>query len=158
MSGWLWDRAGEMGVAYRRVLAVGIVLTVLLATGCSSENLSGEQETLRTAAPAVARTSAVPVGSELPSVAVDEIKLSGVAQSTLLEGWGDLSLAVGEPVQITANGALPEGGVRLTRTYTRPLAAGQSATWTFFDEDLDSWRAVPSTLSEDRRSLTAVVA
>ncbi|MBB2893728.1 hypothetical protein [Flexivirga oryzae] len=52
---------------------------------------------------------------------------------------------------------LPTGGIRLSRTYAQPLPTGVSATMAFYDEQWGAWHAVPSKLSSDRRTVTAVV-
>ena len=61
------------------------------------------------------------------------------------------------PVEISTDVAIPDDGIQLTRTYDRPLAEAESATWAFWDEDLGTWHAVPSEVSADRLSVTAVV-
>jgi hypothetical protein len=73
-----------------------------------------------------------------------------------LHGWLEAGMLTGAPVELTIEGD-PSDGVRLTRTYAVPLPADATATLAYYDEDLGEWLAVPSDLSADRRSVTAVV-
>ncbi|WP_139210074.1 hypothetical protein [Microlunatus flavus] len=73
-----------------------------------------------------------------------------------LESWPDLSLALGTPVDIEA-GSIPSDGIRITRRYVNPVPAEASATLAYFDSDIQTWRAVPSTIAPDRLSVSAVV-
>ena len=60
-------------------------------------------------------------------------------------------------MQVTLDGSIPTGGIKLTRTYKSALPDGVTATLAYYNEQLGTWLAVPSTLSEDRKSVTAVV-
>ena len=79
------------------------------------------------------------------------------AQDAAMKNWGDFPIAVGEPVEVKLDGALPSQGVTITRTYTKPLPEDAAATIAYYDSSFDTWVAVPSTLAADRRSVSAVV-
>ncbi len=66
-------------------------------------------------------------------------------------------MAVGVPSEIGVVGDVPPDGIRLTRSYLAPLPADAAATLAYFDPELAAWRAVPSTVAPDRRSVSAVV-
>ncbi len=63
----------------------------------------------------------------------------------------------GTPMSVELAGEIPNTGVTLTRTYATPLPEAAAATFAFWNAEVESWQAVPSTLSDDRRTLTAVV-
>jgi hypothetical protein len=64
----------------------------------------------------------------------------------------------GEPVHIgMVGGRLGRRGAILRRTLTQALPAGDLAALVFFDARQRAWRAVPTTISADRRTLTARV-
>lgn len=69
----------------------------------------------------------------------------------------DAGLLVGMPLEITADQALPAQGLTITRTYPVPLGADMASTLAFFNDDAGGWQAVPSILSPDRRTVSAVV-
>ncbi|WP_424708152.1 hypothetical protein [Microbacterium sp. SLBN-111] len=64
---------------------------------------------------------------------------------------------VGTAMSIEFDGPLPDSGVTLTRTYAAPLPEDAVATFAYWDAEYGTWRAVTSTLSPDRRTVTAVV-
>jgi hypothetical protein len=64
----------------------------------------------------------------------------------------------GEPVGLAvARGALPGGGVRLTRRLSSPLPRGSRATLAYYDSAHDAWIGVPTAVSADRLTLSATV-
>jgi hypothetical protein len=64
----------------------------------------------------------------------------------------------GPPVQVgLSGGALPPGGATLARTLPAPLAPGLRATLASFDPAHQAWVPVATTLSADRRALSAHV-
>jgi hypothetical protein len=64
----------------------------------------------------------------------------------------------GTPVQVNLRGgAMPPGGATLTRTLPAPLPAGRLATLASFDPAHQAWVPVATTLSADRRTLSAHV-
>jgi len=79
------------------------------------------------------------------------------AEKSALAALAGLPLAAGLPADITSPAALPAEGVTITRTYAQPLAEGMVATLAFFDPDPGVWFAAQSSLSADRRSVSAVV-
>ena len=103
------------------------------------------------------RTSAVSVGSD-EKISIVRTALTSQQTTALRQGWPkDLTLNVGIPVKVSTSGRLPSGGIRLSRTYQRPLPAGFSASMAFYDDKWGAWHAVPSALSSDRRTVTALV-
>lgn len=64
---------------------------------------------------------------------------------------------MGSPVEVSVDGPVPEGGVVLTRTYPIPVPEDVAVAFVFYDDATGEWWAVPSTLSADRRSVTATV-
>lgn len=69
----------------------------------------------------------------------------------------DSGLVAGTPIEITASDSLPEGGVVISRSYPQPLPEDVAATLAYFDTKSGSWEGVASTLSEDRRTVSARV-
>ena len=64
----------------------------------------------------------------------------------------------GAPVRIELDGGrLARSGATLTRTLKKPLPAGTTAVLASYDVKRHAWRAVPTTLRSDRRTLTARV-
>ena len=156
------------GGAHRGCLragTAGLVVAVLLVAGCTSDakpEPSAGPSTSRAAPapsadPAVARTTVQAVGvTQQASVTTPE--LTGEQRSGLDDlAQAGVPLAVGRPVEISLAGGVSPEGVLLSRTYPSPLPKGADAAFMFYDEDLSAWRAVPSTLSKDRRSVTATV-
>lgn len=106
---------------------------------------------------AVARTTVTAPGAT-SSVTVEKAKLTGDETAAITSDWApDLNLAVGQPVQISSSEAIPAGGITITRTYTTPVPEGWAATLAYYDTTLGTWHAVPSALSSDRKSVSAVV-
>lgn len=97
------------------------------------------------------------VGSSQP-VTVSAVSLDAAQTESLGTVWPqDMLVAVGVPVSVDTAGALPEGGVRITRTWTQPLPDGMAASLAFYDTTWGGWHAVPSQVAADRRSVSAVV-
>ncbi len=94
-------------------------------------------------------------GTTQPSIELaplDADARQGITDLGALTGF-----VAGTPMSIEFDGELPEGGATLTRTYAAPLPDDAVATFAYWDAEFGTWRAVPSTLSEDRRTVTAVV-
>ncbi|KOX27088.1 hypothetical protein ADK67_14820 [Saccharothrix sp. NRRL B-16348] len=69
---------------------------------------------------------------------------------------GDLT--AGAPVELSLTaGTVPPEGVTVRRRLDSALQEGQQASIAFFDPGTDTWTAIPTTLSEDRKTLTAQV-
>ncbi|ODT25940.1 MAG: hypothetical protein ABS64_00125 [Microbacterium sp. SCN 69-37] len=64
---------------------------------------------------------------------------------------------MGTPMSIELAGEFPAGGATLTRTYAQPLPDDVAATFAYWDEVFETWQAVPTSISTDRRSVTADV-
>lgn len=71
--------------------------------------------------------------------------------------WTGNGAAVGTPMEVELDGAVPEGGITLTRTYPIPVPEDVAVTFAYFDDAVGEWVAVPSDLSADRRSVSATV-
>lgn len=74
-----------------------------------------------------------------------------------LSYWMGNGAAVDSPMEVTLDGAVPEGGIALTRTYPIPVPEDVAVTFAYFDDSVGEWVAVPSDLSADRRSVSATV-
>ena len=61
------------------------------------------------------------------------------------------------PVSITTTGDVPESGVTLELALDSPLQEGVIATFAYFDEETGMWVPELTTLSQDRRTLSATV-
>ena len=144
-----------------RAVLAGLVAAALLLSGCTDD---AEPKPLASAAtahpsadPAAARTSVEPIGSgqaaNISTPALSPEQRSGLGALAQV----GLPVAVGRPVEIALDGPLPTEGVRLTRTYPAPLGKSADAAFMFYDEELSAWRAVPSMLSKDRRTVMAIV-
>jgi len=106
---------------------------------------------------AVARTTVTTSGTTT-SVIVEKAELTGDQTAAITSDWApQLDLAVGQPVQISSSEPIPEAGITITRTYTNPIPEGWAATLAYYDTGLGTWHAVPSALSTDRKSVSAVV-
>lgn len=135
----------------RRTGSLVLVLLLLVVSGCTTDP---PPPPTPSASSAVARTTAEPVSSSEP-VRVTPAQLTPENKREL-ESWPDLSLAVGTPVKVEAD-QIPTEGIRISRSYAKPLPAGASATLAFFDPTIQTWRAVPSVIASDRLSVSAVV-
>ncbi|WP_394553364.1 hypothetical protein ACDF64_03165 [Agromyces sp. MMS24-JH15] len=80
-----------------------------------------------------------------------EVSLAGLQEVTAA------GAIVGVPTEIELAFDMPEAGVTLSRVYVDPVPEDAAASFMFFNENLGAWEAVPSELSEDRRTLTATV-
>lgn len=74
-----------------------------------------------------------------------------------LHDWMSVGALVGQPVELSVDGQLPESGIRISKEYAARLPDEATATLAFYNEDLGAWQAVPSTISADRRTVTAQV-
>ncbi|KAA9134511.1 hypothetical protein [Microbacterium caowuchunii] len=61
------------------------------------------------------------------------------------------------PLEISAEGEIPESGVTLSLALAEPLPAAAAATFVYYDEEIATWVPEYTTVSEDRLTLTAVV-
>lgn len=152
------EAGGSPASRARAVIATLVAVAALLA-GCT--DAAEPQPPVAAGSPsvdaAVARTKVEPIGGS-DAATVDAPKLTAPQRSGLDDlAQVGLPTAVGWPVEISLAGPLPAAGVRLTRTYPAPLDDSARAAFVFYDEDLSAWRAVPSTLAEDRREVTAIV-
>jgi hypothetical protein len=67
-------------------------------------------------------------------------------------------LQAGEPVELAlTDGGMPAEGAVVTRTRDVPVPEGAMATLAYYDAANEAWTAVPTTISADRRTLTAIV-
>lgn len=95
-------------------------------------------------------------GEPVP-VRVAPAALNDETHSALLD-LVSIGAAVSSPVNLsTPVDPFPEQGATLTRTYDEPLPPEASASFAFYDANLLAWVPVESTLSEDRRTLSAQV-
>jgi hypothetical protein len=83
-----------------------------------------------------------------PAVLTDE-----QANPTALSG----AVLASDPVDVALTGATLDAGATVSRTLTEPIANGASAALAYYDNTYAAWRTVPSTLSADRRTVTAAV-
>src|SRR5690606_30461625 len=84
--------------------------------------------------------------------ALDDDVAAGISELGTMSGF-----LVGAPMSIELEGELPEAGATLTRSYAEPLPDDATATFAYWDEEFQTWVAVPSTLSDDRTTITAHV-
>ncbi|WP_159440912.1 hypothetical protein [Jatrophihabitans endophyticus] len=136
------------------------VVAVLLA-GCTGGKGGDASSTTSlsppTPAAAVARTGATAVGST-QRVAIEPTRITASQRTSLKAGAGRTgTLYVGQPVELSTPAPIPRGGIRLTRRYATAVPAGLAASFVYWDTSLRGWHAVPSTLSGNRRVVTAVV-
>jgi hypothetical protein len=94
------------------------------------------------------------VRADQASVTASELSKPAVSG---LKEWSHFGAITGVPIDISVAGPLPAEGVRLTRSYLVPLPEGATASFVFYNDTLGAWEAVPSEISADRRSVTAVV-
>lgn len=144
---------GSARTPARGRLVVAVILAILL-TACSGASTPATPGKGAGSA-ALDRTKVELVNSDA-NVTITAVQLAGEPEAELKAITG-IPLAAGVPTEIAVEGALPEGGVRITRSYDNPLPAEATATLAYFDEELGSWVAVPSTIADDRRSVTATV-
>ncbi|MBV9821129.1 MAG: hypothetical protein JO144_02710 [Actinobacteria bacterium] len=163
-------------------MGAAVTAVVLLLAGCTASHPHTERPgSARTSRPpagsgSVAGTvAAAPAGGSVGhgQVHLDRLTASVpgssatlTAQPASLTAAGAQQLAyfatrfgshVGAPVQLTSSAPLPAGGAVVTRSYPSPLPEYVAATLMYFDPQLGGWRTVPSTLSKDRRTVTAHV-
>jgi hypothetical protein len=81
------------------------------------------------------------------------------AEGTGLDEFTDRDgIEAGDPVEVSLRGGkLPKRGAMLRRTLPKPLAKDATAVLAYWDEKHKGWRAVPTTVSRDRRRLSARV-
>ena len=84
---------------------------------------------------------------------------SAVLDETAWESFSellDLGVIAGTPFEINVDGPIGNDGVVITKTYPVALPEGMVATLAYFDEAVGDWVTVPSVVSEDRLSVSAV--
>lgn len=143
------SRSERMHRSRLRVASIAVIASVaLVLSGCS---LLPGQATPK-ATPLVATIPATHQQVEVSAPTLSAPQLAG------LESVGKLSAAVlGVPVQLSTKGSLPKSGAVLTRTYAAPLPKGATATFAYWNADLGAWLPVASTMSQDRRTVSATV-
>lgn len=104
----------------------------------------------------VGRTRVEVVADPQPELSVRPAELSTSQARGLLE-LTRAGIAIGVPVHVGASQVGAGARYRLTRTYPKPLPRSTTASWTYFDEQLGTWIAVPSVVSQDRRTVRAGV-
>lgn len=89
--------------------------------------------------------------------AIESAMLSAPATAEI-EGLAKVTdFIMGTPMDITHEGGFPVGGATLTRSYATPLPQDVTATFAYWDEDYETWQAVPTTISNDRLTVSATV-
>lgn len=144
---------------------VGLLVLGLLLVGCVGPSKEGGGGDPSASAATVANSGRGSVSVGRTAVrsadATQEFTITprplADAEKAALAALQGLPLAAGQPADITSPSALPAEGVTITRTYAQPLPEGTAATLAFFDPDPGVWFAAQSTLSPDRRSVSAVV-
>lgn len=135
---------------FRKSLAI-LTATLLLAA-CTSNADSSPSASTRAD---VGRTAVVVPGTDVKA------KLTGPKltpeQDAAMKDWGDFPIAVGKPVEVKLDAALPPEGLTIIRTYDKPLPEDSAATIAYFDANYGTWVAVASTVAADRKSVSATV-
>lgn len=94
-------------------------------------------------------------GGDQPTVEVAALPEAAAAEIT---GLGQATeFVMGTPMSIELDGEFPSGGATLTRTYAQPLPEEVAATFAYWDEEFETWQAVPTSISQDRLTVTADV-
>lgn len=138
----------------RRSLTWVLGLSVLLS-GCSLWPQPSTPPPV--IAPVVAgRTQVEGANGAVVGLSVSAVPL-GRKELADLSGWGDFPMAVGKPSEIRRDRPIPAEGLRITRRFERALPKGASATLAYFNTEMDSWVAVPSSVAPDGKSVSAVV-
>ena len=154
----------------RHSLVAIVVIVAVVLSGCTSTSskprtstspyLGTARTTAASPAPgadATGRTRAVAVGST-QRVAITASPMTGVQRTAIKATWGDsTTIFVGESVLITTTAPLPAEGIKITRSYRRPIPVGSAAALAYWDAALGAWHAVPSSISADRRTVMATV-
>jgi hypothetical protein len=163
------------GAPLRTIVAA--TLPALLVAGCtssghraSSSSSSPSSTTAGTVAAAppstTARSGAGRVALDGLTVATAGSSATLTAQPAELPAAGQAQLSyfakrfgshVAALIQLHTDSALPAGGAVLSRTYPTPLPKTVTATFMYFDTSIGGWRTVASTLSPNRRTVTARV-
>ena len=137
---------GDRVVVRRTVAAIaatGMLVAMLVA--CAPDPAAPSPGELRVEVDATTQPSVEP--AELDPEASAEVARLGTVGA----------FAMGTPMSIELDGEFPAAGATLTRAYAEPLPDGVAATFAYWDEEFETWRAVPSSMSADRRTLSAVV-
>ncbi|MBS1673015.1 MAG: hypothetical protein JSS74_03525 [Actinobacteria bacterium] len=136
----------QRGRPVRRALATLVATLIVIGTlaACSPQS-----ENRPTAIQVTVAGDAQPTITPAP---LDAESRQGITEIGAVTGF-----VAGTPMSIELKGKLPESGAKLTRTYAAPLPDDAVVTFAYWDADFGTWHAVPSTLSGDRRTVTAVV-
>lgn len=130
---------------------LAIFTAALLLAACTS---SADQSVSVSSRADVARTVVVVAGGGRAKVTSPKLT---VEHDAAMKDWGELPIAVGRPVEVALDVALPPEGLTITRTYEHPLPDDAAATIAYFDSTYGTWVAVASTVAADRKSVSAVV-
>lgn len=143
------------GVAFV-VIALVVVVAVTHVLDRTGPGSSGGSTSSPSATDPAGRTTAVASDGSI-EVRIKPAQLDTAQRAGLTNDWPDeLSLAVGEPVELDAD-TVPDAGIVVTRRYSEPLPDQVTATLAFYDPDLPGWRAVASEVAADRLSVSATV-
>ena len=134
-----------------RIRTAFLVLLSMLLAGCTVPLPVAAD---RTTTVTVGRTTVQ--ASSGQSVVISGRPMSDPQRAALAD-LEALSLVAGTPTEISATGPLPDDGVTLTRSWPSPLPDDATATLGYFDEVSQTWVAVRSSVSADRRSVSATV-
>lgn len=102
-------------------------------------------------------------GSELPTAQIASPQFTNEALPALEESIVSLPISLGldvifsAPVELTTDEPLPAEGVVLTKHFAEPIPREAVASFAYFNEELQTWIAVPTEVSADRRTLSATV-
>jgi hypothetical protein len=165
-----------MGGDMRRAAPLcALILMTILAAGCTSRpthaadsSSAGGRSANRVSPQAIGQASGsgraqldtlnVSVPSVSTSVSISAGAAVGAkARAQIQELAVRLGAHVSDPVHIGIDGNLSARGATLTRTYPQPLVVGAVAAFAYYDDAIDGWHVIPSTLSTDRRTLIATV-
>lgn len=94
-------------------------------------------------------------GETQPTLAPATLGTAEIAGISAMTDMGPFALSA--PTEISYDGEIPPEGASLSKSYAAPLPPDATATFAYWDEEYETWAAVPSVLSSDRITLTASV-
>lgn len=151
-------------------LAAALVTLALVVSACTSDPSTPSSSSPQNASTVASQSSGAITGKGSVSAGNVHVKVPDKALPIKvttpaltaenfeeIHGWMQAGAIVGHPVDITVTGSLPDTGTQISREYASPLPEDVTATLAFYNEEYQTWEAVPTSISPDRRTITADV-
>ena len=136
---------------WRTTIVAAIVVVIVAISGCTPAPSSSEELTSEPGVLVATFDGSV----ETVTISAPTLDEQALASLSSISSLG--AVAIGVPVELSADGAMPSEGATISRSYAAPLPEGAQAAFMWWNGDIGEWEPVASEISADRRVLTANV-